>query len=283
MKIKKILLLCLMIGFFLTGCFKRDNMDNIKIYTTTYPIEYMVNEIYGFNSVVDSIYPNGVKIANYKLTDKQIEEYSKSDMIVYDGLSSKEKSIAAKFLNNNDHIKVIDVSKGISLQNDEEELWLCPSNYLMLAQNVKNELLEYITSTVLVKEIENNYENLKLTVSKYDAELKLIAENSNNKTIIAGNNVFEFLEKYGYKVLNVEDDNEVNAAKAQVKAGSVSYVFVLDTDEESANVKALVDAGLKKVIINSMTNLSDNDISNGINYQSVIESLIDNIKMEVYN
>ena len=283
MKIKKILLLSLVIGFFLTGCFKRDTMDNIKIYTTTYPIEYMVSEIYGFNSVIDSIYPNGVDIKKYKLTDKQIEEYAKSDMIVYDGLSSKEKSIAAKFLNDNGSIKVIDVSKGISLQNDEEELWLCPSNYLMLAQNVKNELLEYITSTVLIKEIETNYENLKLTVSKYDAELKLVAENASNKTIVAGNNVFEFLEKYGYKVLNVEDDDEVNQAKNIVKAGSCSYVFVLDTDEESENVKALVAAGAKKVIINSMTTLNDTDKANGINYQSVIENLIDSVKTEVYN
>ena len=283
MKIKKILILALLICVSLTGCFKRDTMDNIKIYTTTYPIEYMVSEIYGFNSMIDSIYPNGVDIKKYKLTDKQIEEYAKSDMIVYNGLSSKEKAIAAKFLNNNGSIKVIDVSKGISLQNDEEELWLCPSNYLMLAQNVKNELLEYITSTVLIKEIETNYENLKLTVSKYDAELKLVAENANNKTIIAGNNVFEFLEKYGYKVLNVEDDDEVNQAKNIIKAGTCSYVFVLDTDEESANVKALVDAGAKKATINSMTTLNDTDIANGNNYQSVIENLIDSIKTEVYN
>ena len=283
MKFKKILILALLICVTLTGCFKRDTMEDIKIYTTTYPIEYIVSEIYGFNSTVDSIYPNGVNNKKYKLTDKQIKSYAKSDMIVYDGLSSKEKSIAAKFLNQNDDIKVIDVSKGISLQNDEEELWLCPSNYLMLAQNVKNGLLEYITSTVLIKEIETNYENLKLTVSKYDAELKLIAENANNKTIIAGNNVFEFLEKYGYKVLNVEDDNEVNAAKAQVKAGSVSYVFVLNTDEETKDVKALVDAGLKKVSIHGMTTLSDSDIANGVTYESVIESLIDSVKTEVYN
>ena len=283
MKFKKILILALLICVTLTGCFKRDTMEDIKIYTTTYPIEYIVSEIYGFNSTVDSIYPNGVNNKKYKLTDKQIKSYAKSDMIVYDGLSSKEKSIAAKFLNQNDDIKVIDVSKGISLQNDEEELWLCPSNYLMLAQNVKNGLLEYITSTVLIKEIETNYENLKLTVSKYDAELKLIAENASNKTIIAGNNVFEFLEKYGYKVLNVEDDNEVNAAKAQVKAGSVSYVFVLNTDEETKDVKALVDTGLKKVSIHGMTTLSDSDIANGVTYESVIESLIDSVKTEVYN
>ena len=62
MKKSKLLLLTLAITLLLTGCFKRDNMDNISIYTTTYPIEYLVNYIYGYNSNINSIYPKGVKI-----------------------------------------------------------------------------------------------------------------------------------------------------------------------------------------------------------------------------
>ena len=78
----------------------------------------------------------------------------------------------------------------------------------MLAQNIKNELNEYINSTVVRQEIESNYDALKLTISTFDAELKLIAENSTNKTIIAGNDVFNFLEKYGFEVLSVEENDK---------------------------------------------------------------------------
>ena len=48
MKKIKILTIALLSVFLLTGCFKRDNLDDITIYTTTYPIEYLTKYIYGF-------------------------------------------------------------------------------------------------------------------------------------------------------------------------------------------------------------------------------------------
>ena len=39
--------------FSLSGC-KTDSMDDITIYTTTYPIEYITNELYGANSTINS-------------------------------------------------------------------------------------------------------------------------------------------------------------------------------------------------------------------------------------
>ena len=43
---KKLLLTFICI-FCLSGCFKRDSMENINIYTTIYPIEYITNRLYG--------------------------------------------------------------------------------------------------------------------------------------------------------------------------------------------------------------------------------------------
>ena len=36
--------------FILTGCFKSEELDKADIYTTTYPIEFIVKELYGYNS-----------------------------------------------------------------------------------------------------------------------------------------------------------------------------------------------------------------------------------------
>ena len=41
-----------------TGCFKRDTLEDITIYTTTYPVEYITNYLYGEHSTIYSIYPN---------------------------------------------------------------------------------------------------------------------------------------------------------------------------------------------------------------------------------
>lgn len=271
----------------LSGCFKRDNLDDISIYTTTYPIEYLTNFIYGYNSNIKSIYPKGTNVREYTLTDKLIKEYASADMLIYNG-ETKEKNIAASFMNKNKRLKIIDVSKGLTIKRDEEELWLCPSNYLMLAQNIKNELLEYTSSTLLKQEIIENYDKLKLIISSYDAELKVIAESSSNPTIIAGNDVFKFLEKYGFKVLSIEDNDlsdakELSEAKNNIKNKLNSYVFTLNTDAETENVKNIEAEGAIVASIQSMINLSDEEYKDGYDYEQMMDNFIETIKTEVYN
>ncbi len=287
MKKFKLIIIALITLSFLSGCFKRDNLDDITIYTTTYPIEYLTKYIYGYNSEINSIYPKGINVREHSLTDKQIKEYASADMLIYNG-ETKEKNIAASFINKNKRLKVIDVSKGLTIKRDEEELWLCPSNYLMLAQNIKNELLEYTSSTLLKQEIIENYDKLKLIISSFDAELKVIAESSSNPTIIAGNDVFKFLEKYGFIVLSVEDNDlldakELNDAKNNVRNKLNSYVFILNTDEESANVKSLEADGAVVASVQSMINLSDEEYKDGYDYEQMMNNFIETIKTEVYN
>jgi ABC-type Zn uptake system ZnuABC Zn-binding protein ZnuA len=175
----------------------------------------------------------------------------------------------------------------MSIINDGEELFLSPSNYLMLAQNMKNEFLEQTNSRVTKEEIEDKYEKLKLTISTYDANLKEIASLSKNNTIVVGNNAFEFLEKYGFNVLTVQDvdntKNDMQYSKEAVKSKVASYVFVLSTDEESENVSTLEKLGAKKIVINSMKNLSEEDKNNKVTYETIMNDLIENIRTEVNN
>lgn len=283
-KLNLLIIICLSI-LFLGGCFKRDNMDDIEIVTTTYPINYLIKNIYGFNSKIDSIYPVGVDITNYKLNRKQIRKYSKADIFIYNGLN-EEKKIAADFLNSNNQMKIIDVTKSITYKYDEEELWLSPANYLMLAQNIKDELINYTNSSILKQEIESKYEELKLNVSYYDANLKVIAENANNNTIIVGNDLFKFLEKYGFKVLSVQESqkqSDFQEAKNLVNSKSNSYVFVLESNNNDQNVTKLKTAGANIVSIKSLKTLSKDEIDSGYDYQQYMNTFLDDLKSEVYN
>lgn len=138
MKRIKIITLLIITATLLTGCtIKKDSMDNIKVLTTTYPITYLATELYGTNSTVTSIYPNGIDINTYELTDKQLDEYAKSSLFVYNGLSNTERELAKTLLNKNSNIKLIDVSNGMQITNNMEELWLVPANYLMLAKKLR--------------------------------------------------------------------------------------------------------------------------------------------------
>ena len=122
---KKLFKLFLLVIFTitLTGCFKTEELDNAEIYTTIYPIEYLVTELYGYNSEVKSIYPDGINTEEYTLSNRKVKKYSKTDLFVYNGLT-EEKKVAASFVNNNSKLKIIDVSEGLAIKYSYEELWL---------------------------------------------------------------------------------------------------------------------------------------------------------------
>lgn len=281
---KYILLTCLIITtLFMTGCIKKDNMDDIKIITTTYPITNLVEEIYGSNSTITSIYPNDININEYEITDKQIKEYAKSDLFIYNGLDINEKRLATRLLNKNKNIKLIDATQGLTYKSSVEELWLSPANYLMMAQNIKIHLSDEIKSTIIKKNIDKRYENIKLTISKYDAQFKIIAENANNKQIIIANNSLSFLIRYGFNIISIDPSEDriksnTTQAKENIKNEKNKTIFVVDKAED--NVKEIVK---NPTIIKSMTILSEEDIKNNETYETMMNKFIDNLRTEVYS
>ena len=115
--------------------------------------------MYGDYSDVYSIYPNEV----IELTDKLIADYSNSNLFVYNGLSN-EKDYAVKMLNKNKNLRIVDATMGMEVLYSDPELWLNPSNFLMLCLNIRNGMKEYITNSFLRKEIDSNYDKLKLEI-----------------------------------------------------------------------------------------------------------------------
>lgn len=274
--------------FPLTGCLKRDNLEDIDIYTTVYPFEYITERLYGEHSQVHSIYPRGVSIQNYQLTDKQIKDYSKSKLFIFSGLSP-EKDYVAKFFENNKKLKIIDTTSSMEITHGYEEMWLDPSNFLMLSQNIKNGFKEYINNHYLKNEIEENYQKLKIEVSNIDAEISTMSESSNQKYIIVTKNVFKFLEKYGFNVISLEEgptltDKAIEDAKALLKNGGANYIFVMQNEEISDTVKKIQEeTGAKTLTLNLLDNLSESDQNSNKNYLTIMNENLEALKQELYD
>ena len=137
-----------------TGCsFTQDELEGATIYTTVYPVSYLVKQLYGNNSNIASIYPADCDINTYKLSKKQIKTYAKGDIFIYNGLTN-EKEIAKDLINENEDLYIMDVANGLKLNNDITELWLSPNNYLMLAKNIKEGLKEKVSNKITIDNIE---------------------------------------------------------------------------------------------------------------------------------
>lgn len=283
-KMKKITIILLAL-LTTTACTKQKN-DGLNILTTVYPINFIVQEIYNTGNIT-SIYPEGANIEEYNLTDKQIKEYSKNDIFIYNGLSS-EQTTAKNLINQNRKLKIIDVAYGLKFNNGIEELWLSPNYFLMLANTIKKNLQEFTNSKYTNEEINKNFKHLEETISIMDAELRNIARNAkeaNKNTIVVSSNMFKYLENYGFNVISLEDENNLttinsNNLKSNFKNGTYTTIFVKDTEEKSDIIKTLEkEYGAKIITANTMTTLSSEEKNNQENYLSIMHDYIENIKV----
>lgn len=285
-QLKKLSILFIII-FLISGCEKNsNNMDDISIYTTTYPINFLINSLYEDHAKVYSIYPTGIDPVDYKLSDRKLEEYSKSDLFVFNSLD-KDRDYAVEMINLNSKLKVIDVATGMKFENSIEELWLNPNNYLMMAENVKIGLSEYINNPYLVEEIEKKYEDLEYNISKLDANLTETILEGNYNTIVVDNDMFKFLEKHGLKVISLEENNNlsnntIDEVKKLIKEEKIKYIYSAEKETNQTVNNLIEEYKIERIIINTMHSIDGGITNSNDNYLTIMTNNIDELKKELY-
>lgn len=291
---KRIILILIMTLTLLSGCklnINTDSMKDIKVYTTIYPIRYLIDSLYGTNSTIYSIYPSGVEPKDFQISDKKLEEYSQADLFVFNSLD-KERDYAVKMINKNKKLKIIDVSMGMTYDNDVAELWLNPYNYLMMAQNTKNGLLEYISNPYLITNdegtgVEDKYEALKYDLSRLDADIKETISLSSYDTIVVDNDVFNFLSKYNLNVISLEEDDKltdikINEVKKLINEGKIKYIYSSKTETNNTCKKLIEDYGVELVTFNTMETVDGGITNSNENYVTVMNNNLELLNKELY-
>lgn len=285
MKKIKIFLIAIMV-LLITGCdINEDSMENITISTSVYPIEYVVNVLYGKHSKISSIYPKDSEVIDFKITDVLLKDYSKNDLFIFNGLSD-EKNHLKSMIKDNKKLKIIDVTSNMFYDYSIEELWLDPSNLLTIANNIKKGFEEYISSTYLTNEIKDNYETLKNNLTNIDGKYYSASKNANDPTIIITDDAFKYLEKYGIKVVSLDKDTrtakELVTAKELITSKKCNFIFIKYGEEVDEDVQAIIDeTKVNTKSLYTMTNLSDINTDN-TDYITLSNQNLENLKLELY-
>lgn len=286
---KKLLLFSLLIGgicLTTTGC-KQDNMEDIDIAVTNYPNEYIVNKLYGKHSTINKVYPDGVDLNSYNTTKKEKITYSNKELFIYTGLVEKERNLAVDLLDINNNLKIIDTSYVLETDYSTEELWLNPSSLLMMAQNVRLGLKEYITSNYLSKQVDKAYNKLKVDLSELDADYRLTVENTDNKTIIVADSSLKYLEKFGLKIICLDSDTtekDKTEVKKMIENGDINYIFTFKEDKINDIAQSTLNnnSNIKIIELNKLDNISDTDRDEKKDYLSLMNENLDSLKQELY-
>ncbi len=284
---KKLFLLSFISVFVLfisTGCVRKDDMEGIDIITSNYPIEYLTNEMYGKNSKVDNIYPDGENTEEYKFNDKQISMFSEKDLFIYNGDNSSD--IASKLSNKNNSILLIDATRGMNPTYGIEEYWLDPSNMLMMALNIKKGLEEYVNNNYLIEDINKNYQELKVNLSELDAKYKLSVENAKSNTIVVADESLQFLEKYNINVIVLNEETlekTYNQVAYMIKNKEIKNIYLFDKEAITDETKNLISEYKPNVVeLNKLDHITDNQRENDKDYISIMNDNLDLIKTELY-
>ena len=292
MKKNKLLLLLLSIIILLPGCsFSKDSMEDITIYTTIYPVKYLIDSLYGEYSTIYSIYPSGINPAEYELSEKKMKEYANTDLFVFNSLD-RDRDIAVNMINENKNLKIIDVSLGMTYENNITELWLNPYNFLMMAQNTKNGLLEYIDNPYLISNknktgIEDRYDELQYYLSRLDADMKEDISLASYKVIVVDNDMFKFLEKYNLRVISLEEndnlnENTINEVKKLINNNQIKYIFS-SKNETNETCKSLIEKyNLELITLNTMETIDGGITNSNESYITVMNNNIDLLHKELY-
>ena len=298
---KKIKYLLILLILFSTGCLKKDNMEGIKIYTTTYPIEYITNRLYGNYSEVLSIYPNGVNIQLdstdidnnlYTLTDKQLKDYSNSDLFIFNSLLYESNYVETMF-NNNKKLKIINATDHLTMDEfyDYEEIWLNPSRLLTVARNIKNGFKEYVTNYYIKQDIESNFDSLKEDLDKLDSKISQATKNADNKVIVVSSDLFKYLskDKYGLTVYSLEENENLTSktisdVKELIKNGQVKYIYIKQHEEANKTINNLIKGtDVKLIELHTLTNLTEQERQNKKDYFSIMNENIELLNLSLYN
>ena len=252
------LFICIVLLFITSGCENNSNMENIDIYTTAYPIEYVVSRLYDNHSTIRSIYPNGIDINEYKVTNVLLSEYSsKAYMFIFNGLSN-EKNYLKPMLKKNKHLKIIDVTADIPYnKTGYEELWLNPSKLLTIANNIRKGFNEYTEAKYLKNDIDEKYQDLKVDLTNLEAKFRETIKNASNKTLIVSDDILLFLNDYGANIISLDPDNEdyeknIAIARNLVNNNQVGHIYL--KDDESIEENGLCEI---KISENQFMNFND--------------------------
>lgn len=289
---KKLLLILLTSILMLSGCsFTKDSMEGINVYTTIYPVKYLIDSLYGEYSTIYSIYPSGIDPSDFELSEKKMKEYANTDLFVFNSLDI-DRDFAVDMININKDLKIIDISLGMTYDNDIAELWLNPYNYLMMAQNTKSGLLEYVDNPYLISNndkngIEDKYDELKYDLSRLDADMKEDISLATCKTVVVDNDVFKFLEKYDLKVISLEEndnlnENTINEVKKLIKSNEIKYIYSSKPETNETCKKLIDNYGLELITLNTMETIDGGITNSNESYLTVMNNNLDLLNKELY-
>lgn len=288
----------------LVGCNESSSNDHasdkdLVIFTSIYPIQYVVEQIAGKEAIVESVYPPGVDAHTYEPTSKEITTIATADAFIYlgAGMESFAESTAEALKSQEVHFVEIGAEKTLFNEDthehhhDEENnhelhhgdldphIWLDPIRMIKIGETIKDTLIELHPES---KEIfTENFAILKENMLTLDQEFNETLQNKQRKQIIVTHAAYGYWEeRYGLEQISIsgvsstDEPSQKELAEIAEQAKKEELKYVIFEQNSSNQVASIIQEhiGAQVLYIHNLETLTEEDIKNGEDYLSLMQA-----------
>ncbi len=211
--------LCMSILFILllTSCSsKKNNMETeekLTIYTTVYPLQFLIDKIGDKHVQVQSVYPPGADEHTFEPTQKTMMKIADADFFIYIGLGLEGFVEQSKNVFNNQQVDLLAAGEKLHLEavqktvdneryrNEAEHqhgdidphVWLQPIYMKEMAKSITETLSKRMPEKRTL--FEENYELIASQLEELDAKFATLIETSKRNEIIVAHAALWLLGK----------------------------------------------------------------------------------------
>ncbi|MBJ6364264.1 metal ABC transporter solute-binding protein, Zn/Mn family [Paenibacillus sp. GCM10012307] len=282
----------------------------ISVVTSFYPIYYLAGEIGGEHANVINLIPAGVEPHDWSPKSRELNEASKASLFLYNG-AGLEGWVDGflKGLGKDKSVKAVQVSTGISLieadgsehehVDDQAEAgehldhdaptvdphtWVSPKSALVMADNIKNALIEAAPS--YTTDYEANYERLKKKLVELDNKFQTELGKTSLKDIVVSHQAFGYLVRdYSLNqvaIMGLSPDAEPRAQDLLriskfVKDNGVRYIFFEELVTSTLADTLAREANVETLVLNPIEGLTPKQEQAGENFITLMEANLQNL------
>lgn len=291
----------------------------VNVITSFYPVYAFTATIGGDDANVINLLPTGVEPHDWTPKSQDIVNTSKAQLFLYNG-AGLEGWVPnfLKSLNSDTKVKSVAVSEGVTLltaegddghghgeeQVDEHSdehadeanaediadhhvdphTWVSPKSAMIMAENIKNSLVE--VDPAHKEGYEQRYEELRTKLETLDQHFTDELSNVPNKEIVVSHQAFGYLARdYGltqHAIMGLSPDAEptgqdiVNLAKL-VKDEGIKYIFFEELVSDKLAKTLANEAGVETMVLNPVEGLTKEQVTNGDDYFTLMEKNLQNL------
>jgi len=274
----------------LSACSKNPtkvNNEKIEVYTTIYPLYFMAREIGGNKVSVTNIIPAGVSVHDWEPSTRDIANLTQADLVIYLGLGldtwitkTKSEDSKASYCQASKNVETIREDGAIN-----PHVWLSPKNALIMANNVKDALINIAGNDDTY--FEQNYESLKQRLLDLDKQYSQTLSNVSKKTFVAYHKAFSYIARdYGLEeitVIGLDDEQEPSLAQISrviqyCKSHDVKYIFTEPLVTPKTMQTIAEETGAQILTLNPLDGLTEEDIKSGNDYITIMQENLKNLQ-----